>query len=55
MTITDLSYRLVFGVVYWFVWAVALPRYRGYRLEERAEILDDGTTLTRLVQVRKEL
>ncbi|EXJ89558.1 hypothetical protein A1O3_02625 [Capronia epimyces CBS 606.96] len=44
---------LIFGVAYWFVWTVALPRYRGYRLEEEADILDDGTTITKLV--RKEI
>jgi len=44
---------LIFGVTYWFVWTIALPRYRGYRLEEKADILDDGTTITKLV--RKQL
>ncbi|EHY58218.1 low-affinity methionine permease [Exophiala dermatitidis] len=43
----------VFGIAYWFVWTVALPRYRGYRLEEEADILSDGTTITKLV--RKEI
>ena len=45
--------RLIFGVIYWFVWTMALPHYRGYRLEEEADILDDGTSITKLV--RKEL
>jgi hypothetical protein len=40
-------------VAYWFVWTVALPRYRGYRLEEETDILGDGTTITKLV--RKEI
>jgi len=44
---------LVFGVIYWFVWTIALPRYRGYRLEEEADTLGDGTTITKLV--RKEI
>ncbi|ETI28132.1 hypothetical protein G647_00581 [Cladophialophora carrionii CBS 160.54] len=44
---------LVFGVCYWFVWTIALPRYRGYTLEEETGILDEGTTITTLA--RKEL
>ncbi|EXJ61401.1 uncharacterized protein A1O5_11716 [Cladophialophora psammophila CBS 110553] len=44
---------LIFGVVYWFAWTIALPRYRGYRLEEETDVLGDGTTVTKLV--RKEL
>lgn len=44
---------MLFGVAYWFVWTIALPRYRGYRLEEEADILGDGTTINRLV--RKEI
>lgn len=49
MNSTDLS-RLVFGVAYWFVWTIALPHWGGYRLEEEADILDDGTTITKLVR-----
>lgn len=41
---------LLFGVAYWFVWTIVLPRYRGYRLEEEADILGDGTTITKLVR-----
>ncbi|KIX06073.1 uncharacterized protein Z518_04047 [Rhinocladiella mackenziei CBS 650.93] len=44
---------VIFGVVYWYLWTIALPRYRGYRLEEEADILGDGTTITKLV--RKEI
>ncbi len=46
-------HSMLFGVAYWFVWTIVLPRYRGYRLEEEADILGDGTTINRLV--RKEL
>ncbi|KAI9689120.1 MAG: hypothetical protein M1822_000858 [Bathelium mastoideum] len=42
---------ILFGVIYWYVWTVLLPRWKGYSLEEAAEVLDDGTTITRLVKV----
>ncbi|KAI1475181.1 amino acid permease-domain-containing protein [Daldinia eschscholtzii] len=37
---------LVFGVIYWLVWTIILPRLGGYRLEEKPEVLDDGTAIT---------
>jgi hypothetical protein len=49
----DCVNSLVFGVAYWFVWIIALPYYRGYRLEEETDTLEDGTSITRLA--RKEL
>lgn len=49
----DYSTSLFFGISYWFVWTIALPRCRGYALEEKADILGDGTTITKLT--RKEL
>ncbi|KAJ0413458.1 amino acid permease-domain-containing protein [Aspergillus carlsbadensis] len=39
---------IVFGVLYWYVWTVLLPRWGGYRLEEEERVLDDGTTATKL-------
>ncbi|KEF60276.1 uncharacterized protein A1O9_05126 [Exophiala aquamarina CBS 119918] len=45
--------RLLFSLFYWWVWTKALPRYKGYRLEEEAVILGDGTTITKLG--RKEI
>lgn len=50
---TDYSTSFFFGIAYWFFWTIALPRYRGYVLEEEADILGDGTTITKLA--RKEL
>ena len=44
--------RLVFGVLYWYVWTVVLPKWQGYRLEEEGEVLDDGTVITQLVRKR---
>ena len=41
---------LIFSVIYWFVWFIVLPRYRGYKLEDESDILDDGTKVTRLVR-----
>jgi hypothetical protein len=45
---------IVFGVLYWFIWTRLVPRWRGYKLEEEAQVLDDGTTVTRLVHVQLE-
>ncbi|KAI0870258.1 methionine permease [Hypoxylon argillaceum] len=44
---------IVFGALYWLVWTVILPRLGGYRLEEKEDILDDGTTITVLARVPK--
>ncbi|KAK0614534.1 amino acid/polyamine transporter I [Immersiella caudata] len=45
---------LLFGVFYWLFWTVLLPRWGGYRLEEVAGVLDDGTTVTKLVKVPQD-
>ncbi|QDS69552.1 hypothetical protein FKW77_007840 [Venturia effusa] len=42
------------GIIYWYVWTVAVPRWRGYRLEETVEVLDDGTSITKLVHVHEQ-
>ncbi|KAI3529388.1 methionine permease [Colletotrichum abscissum] len=42
---------LTAGVMYWYVWTVALPRWGGYKIEETEEILSDGTTITKLVHI----
>ncbi|KAL6912407.1 hypothetical protein FSST1_010167 [Fusarium sambucinum] len=39
---------LVVGVVYWYVWTIGVPSWRGTRLEEETDVLADGTTITRL-------
>ncbi|KAI1186858.1 methionine permease [Nemania serpens] len=44
---------IVFGLIYWLVWTVILPRVGGYRLEEKEDVLDDGTTITVLARVPK--
>ncbi|KAH8165056.1 hypothetical protein CIB48_g3194 [Xylaria polymorpha] len=44
---------IVFGVLYWLVWTVILPRLGGYTLEEKEDVLDDGTTITVLARVPK--
>ncbi|KAL7951707.1 amino acid permease domain-containing protein [Trichoderma barbatum] len=40
---------IVAGVLYWYVWTILLPKWGGYTLEEKSEVLDDGTSVTRLV------
>ncbi|KAF2866335.1 amino acid permease-domain-containing protein [Massariosphaeria phaeospora] len=42
---------IVFGLVYWYVWTRLIPKWKGYRLEEEISVLDDGTTVTKLVHV----
>jgi len=42
---------LVFALLYWYVWIVLVPGWRGKRYEERMQELDDGTVVTRLVLV----
>ncbi|KAI2634786.1 amino acid transporter [Hypomontagnella submonticulosa] len=42
---------LIFGVLYWLVWTIVLPRLGRYRLEEKQEVLDDGTAITVLTPV----
>jgi heme/copper-type cytochrome/quinol oxidase subunit 2 len=42
---------ILFGVLYWFVWLKFIPRWRGYRVEEEMNVLDDGTPVTSLVHV----
>jgi len=45
------NHSILFGVLYWLLWTVLIPKWGGYRLEETADVLDDGTTITKLVQV----
>ncbi|KAI0428612.1 methionine permease [Xylaria sp. FL1042] len=44
---------IAFGFIYWLVWTIVLPRIGGYRLEEKEDVLDDGTTITVLARVPK--
>jgi hypothetical protein len=46
-------HRIVFGFLYWAVLTLILPWARGYRLEEVAEVLPDGTTVTKLVRASR--
>ncbi|KAF2097094.1 amino acid transporter [Rhizodiscina lignyota] len=59
--ISQISYALVgiaifaFAVLYWYVWTILLPRIKGYELEEIVEMLEDGTTISKLVKVPKRV
>ncbi|CAK7205834.1 hypothetical protein SEUCBS139899_008613 [Sporothrix eucalyptigena] len=44
---------LASAVITWYVWAVLIPSWRGYSIEEELDELDDGTVITKLVQVPK--
>ncbi|PSS23471.1 hypothetical protein M430DRAFT_136435 [Amorphotheca resinae ATCC 22711] len=43
-----------FAILYWYLAFVAIPRWYGYRVEEETEVLSDGTSITRLVNVKNE-
>ncbi|SMQ54061.1 unnamed protein product [Zymoseptoria tritici ST99CH_3D7] len=40
---------LTLGVIYWLMFAIVLPKWRGYALADETEALDDGTTITKVV------
>ena len=42
---------LLFGVLYWYVYTEVLPKWRGYKLEDVTETLDDGTTITTIAHM----
>ena len=42
------------AVLYWYVWIVAIPKWRGYTVEEEMDVLNDGTSITSLVKVRNK-
>ncbi|KAF5320748.1 hypothetical protein D9619_002215 [Psilocybe cf. subviscida] len=37
---------LLFGVIYWAVWRIVLPKVFGYRLVANKEVLEDGTVVS---------
>ncbi|TVY34852.1 Low-affinity methionine permease [Lachnellula occidentalis] len=45
---------ILLSVLYWYIWFVALPKWGGYRIEEELAVLEDGTSITKLVRVKKE-
>lgn len=45
---------MCFGILYWYIWTVLLPKWKGCSLEEETRTLDDGTTVTRLLKVPPE-
>jgi hypothetical protein len=45
-------FSFVVAIVYWFIWTIAVPRWRGYELKEQLETLDDGTIITKLVKIK---
>jgi len=44
---------IVFGLIYWYLWTILIPKWKGYSLEEEEETLKDGTTITKLVHVTR--
>jgi hypothetical protein len=43
---------LLFAVAYWYLYFVAMPRWYGYRIEEEVDVLEDGTSITKLAKVK---
>ena len=54
MVLIKMMSRLVCGVIYWYLWTVLIPHLRGYHLEEEADVLPDGTSITKLVKVKNQ-
>jgi hypothetical protein len=46
--------RILLAVFYWYIWFVAIPRWYGVRIEEEEDVLQDGTTITKLVRVKND-
>jgi len=42
---------MILATLYWYVWTVLIPRWRGYTLEEETEVLDDGASITKFVHL----
>ena len=36
--------------MWWYAWIILYPRWKGFTYEDEADILDDGTVVTRLVR-----
>ncbi|KAI0685727.1 amino acid transporter [Cytidiella melzeri] len=45
---------MIFGVVYWAVWAIVLPKLFGYTLAPAKDVLADGTVITVYNHVKNE-
>ena len=50
----DLGNRILFAILYWWLTFVVVPRWRAYSIEEEVEVLSDGTSITKLVNVKEE-
>lgn len=48
------AHSILLGVSYWCFWAVLLPGMGGYELDEKEDILKDGTTITRFTHRHRE-
>ncbi|KAI0597252.1 amino acid permease-domain-containing protein [Biscogniauxia sp. FL1348] len=45
---------IAFGFLYWLVWTVVLPRLGGYELQQKEDVLDDGTAITTYARPNEE-
>lgn len=50
-SLTIIHLRFLLGALYWYTSCVALPKWRGYKLEDRTEVLKDGTSITTIAHV----
>jgi hypothetical protein len=46
---------LLFAVLVWYLAFVAIPKWKGYRVEEEVEVLSDGTSISRLINVKNDV
>ena len=42
------------GIIYWYLFTVLIPHWRGYRLEDAEHVLDHGTSVPRLFKVKDQ-
>jgi hypothetical protein len=45
---------IIFAILYWYLAFVVIPNWYGYRVEEEVEVLSDGTSVSRLVNVKNK-
>ncbi|KAH8591523.1 amino acid/polyamine transporter I [Bisporella sp. PMI_857] len=45
---------ILFAILYWYIYFIVVPKWKNYRIEEVTEVLDDGTSITRLVNIKND-
>ena len=42
------------GILYWYLAFVVIPYWYGYTVEEEVGVLSDGTSITRLINIKNK-